>query len=1171
MRKTGKLLLTVILSSFFSYNLSAQVNAVKFGKNRVQYKKFKWQYYQSDNFNVYFNEGGKELAKYIAQVAEKELPQMESAAEYSLQRRANIVLYNDYKDMRQTNIGLETTNFNTGGYTKLVNNKMVVYFNANHADLRRQLRQGIANVLTQNILFGEDIGEVASNQTIMDLPTWMVDGYVSYLGENWSTKIDDDLRSEILSGNYNRFSNFAFYRPEIAGHAFWYFIEEKYKKENVTYLFYLMRTYKNIDRATRQVTKLKFKDLLAQFMEYQDEKYSQDVRRRRNYPKGSTVESFDINKRLNYYRFNVNPNRKNNSYVVTRFKNGIVSVIYNDGYENKTLLKYGARIQEVEMDPNYPMMAWDGKGTRLAVIYPQEGRLRMFVQDFVNNYKSDKLDLTDHFDQVQDVQYANNKDILLLSAVKNGHTDIYQFNIGTQKVMQITNDVYDDLSPSLVAFPNKTGIIFTSNRPSPEAKGGDSVLPSDNRFNVFMITDFGDKPELNQITKLTDLKYGNAKFPTQYNMNHFTFVSDENGIDNRYAGFFHAERTGFDTLVVIGDDILRNPTAGLIDSTLREYGKTETDTIAIVSVSKDSSYVFPLTNYPSNLAESRIAGDNDQVSEVTRQSDLKTLFKLKINEKVLQNRNISTPPTAYARKLMRESQLTEVQKAAELQPQEQLYDSLQKQMEDTAATQQPDDNAVFQSEFDTMHDSLKQNLPDIVDVAEIRSALEESTLKRLKLFNYKPVKYAVDFGSAGVNGTPLLNRYQPYMGGSGPIRLNSGTPLSGLIQLGTSEFMEDHKFTGAFRISTNLKDNEWFASYQNYKRRIDWGLSYYRNTLSIGVNVNVYDPSSGQSYLIGPYPGRMFTDIYQGNISYPFNEVMRLQLTSGIRIDRVSVSAVDTISVLLDAQKAVYSTNRLEFVYDNTLNPATNIWDGLRGKVYMEYNQQINKVQTANKPIMYNTGLDVRYYYPILRNFIWAGRAAADFSWGNQKICYFLGGVDSWLMFGNNVKVDQNGNAKDRYFVTSNPPAPDQNYAWQSLAVNMRGYIQNIASGNNAIVLNSEFRMPIFSTLFDRMYSNAFLNNLQLVQFIDLGTAWNGRYDGMKRPEYSFNNSPDPGNPAPVTVKIKTGGVGPFAGGYGFGLRSNVFGYFAKVDAGWPMRGFFRNKPVIYVALGLDF
>ena len=55
----------------------AQVNAVEFGKNRVQYQKFNWKYYQTDNFNTYFSQDGLELGKYVAQIAEQELPQLE--------------------------------------------------------------------------------------------------------------------------------------------------------------------------------------------------------------------------------------------------------------------------------------------------------------------------------------------------------------------------------------------------------------------------------------------------------------------------------------------------------------------------------------------------------------------------------------------------------------------------------------------------------------------------------------------------------------------------------------------------------------------------------------------------------------------------------------------------------------------------------------------------------------------------------------------------------------------------------------------------------------------------------------------------------------------------------------------------------------------------------------
>jgi hypothetical protein len=54
-------------------------------------------------------------------------------------------------------------------------------------------------------------------------------------------------------------------------------------------------------------------------------------------------------------------------------------------------------------------------------------------------------------------------------------------------------------------------------------------------------------------------------------------------------------------------------------------------------------------------------------------------------------------------------------------------------------------------------------------------------------------------------------------------------------------------------------------------------------------------------------------------------------------------------------------------------------------------------------------------------------------------------------------------------------------------------------------------------------------------------------------------------------VRVDAGGLGPFAGGYGFGVRSTLLGYFMKLDAGWPMKGVFIGKPVWYFALGFDF
>ncbi|WP_204271894.1 hypothetical protein, partial [Escherichia coli] len=70
--------------------------------------------------------------------------------------------------------------------------------------------------------------------------------------------------------------------------------------------------------------------------------------------------------------------------------------------------------------------------------------------------------------------------------------------------------------------------------------------------------------------------------------------------------------------------------------------------------------------------------------------------------------------------------------------------------------------------------------------------------------------------------------------------------------------------------------------------------------------------------------------------------------------------------------------------------------------------------------------------------------------------------------------------------------------------------------------------LPVFATFIDKPINSAFLRNFQVIQFVDLGTAWNGKYNGIKRPG-DVITSPS----TPVIVRIDAGGLGPFAGGYG--------------------------------------
>src|SRR6185436_7539484 len=105
-----------------------------------------------------------------------------------------------------------------------------------------------------------------------------------------------------------------------------------------------------------------------------------------------------------------------------------------------------------------------------------------------------------------------------------------------------------------------------------------------------------------------------------------------------------------------------------------------------VSITNDSSYTFPLTNYQSSMLETRTAGDNQQVSEVVKLGDVKLLYRLKVDENVLHRRNITARPTEYMKKRIEEEKKATGKKAGYLSDEN----------ADTTAKKQ---NDVFISEF----------------------------------------------------------------------------------------------------------------------------------------------------------------------------------------------------------------------------------------------------------------------------------------------------------------------------------------------------------------------------------------------------------------------------------------------------------------------------------------
>src|ERR1043165_7331360 len=153
-----------------------------FGKNRVQFEQRIWSFYKWKNFDTYFYLGGQELAVFTGRSADADLDDIEKMLDYKLDGRIQFIIYNKLSDAKQSNIGLETdetVSNNIGGVTKIVGNKVFLYFNGDHEALHRQIRAGIAKVLLDQMMYGGDIKDRLQNSALLSLPDWYLSGLIS--------------------------------------------------------------------------------------------------------------------------------------------------------------------------------------------------------------------------------------------------------------------------------------------------------------------------------------------------------------------------------------------------------------------------------------------------------------------------------------------------------------------------------------------------------------------------------------------------------------------------------------------------------------------------------------------------------------------------------------------------------------------------------------------------------------------------------------------------------------------------------------------------------------------------------------------------------------------------------------------------------------------------------
>ncbi len=1057
-----KIKIAGLVSIFFFLQyivLQAQSFDTKFGKNRVQYNEdFRyWSQYESENFIVYWYGKGKNIAHTVMQMAELDHEEIRKNIEHRLSDKIEILVYVDVSDLKQSNIGSEDIFISESGETKITGNKMLVYFDGNHQNLREKIKEGIASVYFSSMQFGGNFQEVVQNAVLLNFPAWYKPGFIAYAGDNWNYLIEDELR-DILEKEPKtyKFKTLARKHPRVAGHSMWYYLKNNYGKSAISSLLYLTRISKNFEKSIEFVLNTRIEQVYEDWANFYKTKY--------NFEADKFTPLIGEELKLKNKKYipisNLNTSPDGHQLLYTTNQLGKLKLwLYNEATKkSKLIFKQGYQNKFQETDYEYPHITWHENGNEFSYSFQKKDKIYIRKYD-LGSQKTKEILLPYEYQRLYGISYIDDR-YFLINAEVEGFGDLLVFDTKERETIQLTNDFYDDLDANVVKIEGKKHILFASNRTVEHILPNklDTILPLNN-YDIFTyeLQKIESKEDIKKIGKslnrITNTPSENERHPLCYK-DKIYYLNAATGINNLYVS---SASSG--TLTNLSRNIIRHSCdllSGKYYYTLYHAGKYKV-------------FVADLNSMP-----------------------ITTPFSTQyIQAKSQSNKSVASP-----------------------KPEAIQY-------------QEIPDHLKFQSPFEDVNPSLaiKSNIQNDQLINE-KSDQEEVKSNRIEplintLITAAGLKFRIDKLTGRMDNDVLFEGMELVQGLNNAV---AQVPMGFLAKAAVTDLFEDYKVEAGVRIPTNLRGAEYFVTFDNDKKLLDKNISFYmRNYVENSEFEFIPAIISKKQILMGMY-----------KLKYPLNLHQSLRGSGFLRFDKQYLKASEDGTFNTPSVYEKRIGLRLEYVFDNSFESAINILHGTRFKIYTDIQNQFNFELTNgfnvgfNKGLTHVIGLDARHYIPVLNYSVLAFRGTSAISMGSKKNIYYLGGVN------NNIFPSFNAE-------TVLPSGQD--FAYKSNVPHLRGFDNNIRNGSRYILGNAELRVPIFKYILGKERGAAFFRNFQIVGFADAGFAWYGSSP------YSSENPLNTVNIDGPLVDLNIQYFrDPLVYGFGYGIRTQILGYFLRVD-----------------------
>ncbi len=934
----------LIFGLLVTISLFAQEEQKYFGQNKVQYQDYRWRYIQSEHFDVYFYDGGLDLAKFTADVAESSyVGIIKDFKNYDIQNRIALMVYNSHNQFQQTNVLDEYLSEGIGGVTELFKNRVVIPFEGSYEAYRHVIHHELVHAVMNDYMYGGSIQGLVSGRIRVQIPGWVAEGLAEYESrmETFDTQSDMFVRDAVMEAYLAPISQMDGYPVYTAGPTIFRYMEEKYGREKVAEFMTKLRIAGTTNATFESTFGMKEEEFSEKWATYQRKIY---------YPDVATMQSVkEIGKPISnrvkdggFYNITptVSPNGDKIAYLTDRSGyTDIVLVNATDGMLLKKVISGEKTPNLEELHWLSPGMSWSPDSKKLVFSAKASDNDALLIVD-VQTGEITKYSWND-LEGVFGGYWSPDGNKIIFTGTYHGQSDIYLFDITKNLKTKLTDDVFSDTRA--VFSRDGTKIAFVSDRRD--------HLTEPEKFDIgqfdYQQTDiYTMNSDGSDMTRITSDEMNDTWPEWGPDNSKLLFTSNRNGVTNLYVADIVAKK----------NYPITNNLSGIFQPSLSKDGKF----LAFSGFNRGGFDIYTMKS-PFEMKALDLPV-TISMKKFRKQKDLpETLVdEIGIFGKRLEATNVNVSDTV-----------------------------LTVASSDTGKTKNATSYRTFV--FSGFDQDTSKKAEDEEEYEQV--SLPPSVYKNDK-GEYRVRRYRVRFSPDLVYGTAGFNTLTGFQG----ITQFSFSDMLGnhRLLLGTNLFFDlrNSSFTGSYYYLGGRTDYGITAFHTAYAFPTD----YLNEFLDENGNI-VVDPTRPDgivdSYVRYRYYGLGLT------ASRPINKFNRFDfdltqlvlsrettLSNDIGIPKSSVEGLGS------TRKSVNSLFSLSYVHDNALNTYFGPLDGQRAQVGVTTSPGYGK----NGLQFTTVSGDFRKYFWFNKLYAVATRLSAGGTFGRDPQRFFVGGMSNWIV-----------------------------------------------------------------------------------------------------------------------------------------------------------------------------